>query len=101
MIGINNSLKNNNFNFETKTEKALSEAIEVAKEEELNNTIASISYLTTPHGLANLDNKEWSFHTRQSFSPSGSNNARIYLTAASADLTTDPDGFYLLTGQSF
>ncbi|GGI56242.1 peptidase S41 [Winogradskyella haliclonae] len=36
-----NYLKKNNFNFETKTEKALSEAIEVAKEEELNNTITS------------------------------------------------------------
>ncbi|WP_299115679.1 S41 family peptidase [uncultured Winogradskyella sp.] len=36
-----NYLKSNDFNFETKTEKALSKAIEVAEEEELNNTIAS------------------------------------------------------------
>ncbi|RZN83898.1 MAG: S41 family peptidase [Winogradskyella sp.] len=36
-----NYLKNNNFNFETKTEEALSKAIEVAKGEELDNTIAS------------------------------------------------------------
>lgn len=36
-----NYLKNNNFNFETKTEKALDKAIEVAKEEELNTTISS------------------------------------------------------------
>ncbi len=34
-------LKSNGFNFETKTEKAFSEALEIAKEEELNQTINS------------------------------------------------------------
>ncbi len=67
---------------------------------QLSNTIAAISYLTTPHGLATLDNKEWNGIIRQTFSPSGSNFGRFYLTAASADLTTDPDGFYLQLGEA-
>lgn len=66
---------------------------------QLNNTIASISYLSTAHGLTDLNNKEWHFHVRQSFSPSGSNFGRVYLTASSADLTSDPDGFYLQFGE--
>ena len=67
---------------------------------QLNNTVAGASYLSTPHGLANLDNKEWKVWTRQSFSPSGSNFGRIYLTSSSADLTSDPDGFYLQLGEA-
>ncbi len=67
---------------------------------QLNNTIASTSYLSTPHGLTTLDDKEWKFWTRQSFSPSGGNYGRVYLTASSADLTTDPDGFYIQLGEA-
>lgn len=67
---------------------------------QLNNSVAAISYLSTPHGLADLNNKEWKVWTRQSFSPSGSNFGRIYLTASSADLTTNPDGFYLQLGEA-
>lgn len=67
---------------------------------QLNNTIASTSYLSTSHGLADLNNREWHLWTRQSFSPSGSNFGRVYLTSSSADLTTDPDGFYLQLGEA-
>ena len=67
---------------------------------QLSNSVAATSYLTTPHGLATLDNKEWNGIIRQTFSPSGSNFGRFYLTAASADLTTDPDGFYLQLGEA-
>ncbi|MDX2359434.1 MAG: lamin tail domain-containing protein [Crocinitomicaceae bacterium] len=70
-----------------------------SNELQLNSTIASISYLSTPHGLATLDDKEWRIWTQQSFSPSGSNFGRIYLTSSSADLTTDPDGFYVQLGE--
>lgn len=66
---------------------------------QLNSSVAAASYLSTPHNLADLDNKEWSFWTRQSFSPSGSNFGRVYLTASSADLSSDPDGFYLQLGE--
>ena len=67
---------------------------------QLNNTVAASSYLSTPHSLATLDDKEWKFWTKQSFSPSGSNYARVYLTSTSADLTSDPDGFYLQLGEA-
>lgn len=66
----------------------------------LNNTIAATSYLSTPHGLSTLDGKEWRIWTRQSFAPSASNFGRIYLTAATADLSTLPDGFYLQLGEA-
>ena len=37
--------------------------------------------------------------TRQEFSLSGNNFARIYLTAAAPDLASDPDGMYLQLGE--
>ncbi|MCJ8290367.1 MAG: lamin tail domain-containing protein [Crocinitomicaceae bacterium] len=67
---------------------------------QLNNVGAATSYLSTAHNLANLDNKEWKFWTRQAFSPSSGNFGRIYLTSSNADLSTDPDGFYLQLGES-
>lgn len=67
---------------------------------QLNNSVAATSYLSTTHGLTNLNAKEWRFWTRQSFSPSGGNYGRVYLTSSSNDLTSDPDGFYLQLGES-
>lgn len=67
---------------------------------QLNNTIASTSYLTTSHGLSSLDTKEWRGLIRQIFAPSSSNYGRFYLTSSLADLTTDPDGFYLQFGEA-
>lgn len=67
---------------------------------QLNNTIAGTSYLSTPHTLTDLNNREWHLWTRQSFAPSGGNYGRIYLTSSSADLTIDPDGFYLQLGEA-
>jgi len=74
--------------------------VNVSNELQLNNTVADTSYLSTPHSLANLDNKEWRFYVRQSFAPSGSNYGRVYLTASSADLSSNPEGFYLLFGEA-
>ena len=65
-----------------------------------NAGMASTSYLSTAHNLANLDNKEWQFWTRQAFSPSSANYGRIYLTAANADLSVASDGFYLQLGEA-
>tara|TARA_R110002072_G_scaffold243015_2_gene402067 strand:- start:3230 stop:5800 length:2571 start_codon:yes stop_codon:yes gene_type:complete len=67
---------------------------------QLNAAIAGTSYLSTPHGLATLNAKEWRFRAQQSFSPSGSNNGRVYLTSSSADLSSDPDGFYIQMGEA-
>lgn len=67
---------------------------------QLNNVQADTSYLSTAHGLSTMDDKEWRIWTRQSFSPSGGNYAKIFLTADNADLTTLPDGFYLQLGEA-
>lgn len=67
---------------------------------QLNNTVGATSYLSTAHGLSDLDNKEWRFWTKQTFSSSGSNYGRVYLTASNPDLSSDPDGFYLLFGEA-
>ncbi len=67
---------------------------------QLNSLAAGTSYLSTSHNLADLNNKEWNFKVRQSFSPSSSNYGRVYLTASSADLSSDPDGFYLQFGEA-
>ncbi len=67
---------------------------------QLNNTLADTSYLSTPHGLTSLDNREWNLWVRQAFSPSGGNYGRVYLTSSNADLTADPDGFYLQFGEA-
>ncbi len=67
---------------------------------QLNSSVADTSYLSTPHGLSTLNGKEWNLKTQQSFSPSGNNFGRIYLTASNADLSTDPDGFYLQLGEA-
>ncbi len=74
--------------------------VNTSNELQINNTVAATSYLTTPHGLSTLDGKEWHLNVRQTFAPSSSNFGRIYLTSASADLTTNPDGFYLQLGES-
>ena len=74
--------------------------VNASNELQLNNTIAATSYLSTAHALASLDDKEWHFTVRQTFAPSSSNYGRVYLTASNADLTTDPDGFYLRFGDA-
>jgi hypothetical protein len=71
-----------------------------ASELQVDNSIAATSYLATPHLLTDLDNKEWSFYVRQSFAPSSGNFGRVYLTAASSDLSSNPDGFYLQMGEA-
>ena len=70
------------------------------KQLQLNNTVAATSYLSTPHGLTTLDNQEWHFWYSQTFASSTSNYGRVYLTSASADLTANPDGFYLQFGEA-
>lgn len=74
--------------------------VNAGNELQINNTIAATSYLSTPHGLSTLDGQEWRIWVKQSFSPSSSNFGRVYLTSAAADLTTNPDGFYLQLGES-
>ncbi|MNK12858.1 hypothetical protein D3C87_309360 [compost metagenome] len=74
--------------------------INTSQELQLSNTVAATSYLATPHNLSSLENKQWEILVRQTFAPSSSNFGRVYLTAASADLSTNPDGFYLQFGEA-
>lgn len=67
---------------------------------QLNNSVAATSYLSTPHLLPDLNDREWRFYSRQSFAPSSSNYGRVYLTSSSSDLTSDPDGFYIQLGEA-
>ena len=48
---------------------------------QLNSSGSSTSYLSTANNLTDLNNKEWQIWVKQSFSPSSSNNGRIYLCA--------------------
>ncbi len=74
--------------------------VNAGNELQINNTIAATSYLSTPHGLSTLDGQEWRIWVKQSFSPSSSNFGRIYLTSSSADLSTNPDGFFIQLGEA-
>lgn len=67
---------------------------------QINNTLAASSYLTIINGLVSLNNTEWHFFIRQSFSPSSSNYGRVYLTSSSANLTNNPDGYFLQFGEA-
>ena len=67
---------------------------------QVNNTLGDTSYLTTPHGLTTLDNKEWRFLVKQSFSPSSSNYGRIFLSADNSNLTLVQNGYYLQFGEA-
>lgn len=74
--------------------------VNASNELQINNTVAATSYLSSPHGLATLDDQEWHLWVKQSFAPSTSNFGRIYLTSTASDLTTNPDGFYLQLGEA-
>ena len=74
--------------------------VNASQELQLSNTVAASSYLSTPHNLSSLDNKQWEILVRQTFAPSSSNFGRVYLTSTSADLSTNPDGFYLQFGEA-
>jgi hypothetical protein len=67
---------------------------------QVNNTLGDTSYLTTPHGLTTLDNKEWRFLVKQSFSPSSSNYGRVFLSADNLNLTLVQNGYYLQFGEA-
>ena len=58
------------------------------------------AFLSVKHELTTIEDKEWRFWIKQSFSPSANNFSRIYLTASSYDLKTQPDGYFLQFGES-
>ena len=64
------------------------------------NTVASTSFLTTEHNITSLENKEWRFWVKLSFSPSSNNLAKVYLTSTNSDLSINPDGFFIQLGET-
>lgn len=74
--------------------------VNASQQLQLSNSVAASSYLSTPHTLSSLDNRQWELLVRQTFAPSSSNFGRVYLTSTSADLSTNPDGFYLQFGEA-
>jgi len=71
-----------------------------SKQLQLNNTIAGQSFLSTPLITSSLDNYEWQFYVKQTFSPSGSNYGRVYLVSDQSDLTQPLNGYYLQFGEA-
>ena len=67
---------------------------------QLNSVLAGASYLSTPHLLSNLTNKEWQIKVKQTFSPSSSNFGKVFLTADNADMNLVQNGYYLLFGET-
>lgn len=67
---------------------------------QLNNTKAGASYLSTQSPVSSLDNMEWRFFIKQSFSPSSSNFGRVYLASNHTDLEGPLNGYYLQFGES-
>lgn len=66
-----------------------------------NNTLADSSYLSTQSFATSLNNTEWSFYIKQSFSPSGNNYGRVYLSSDQANLqSTTLNGYYLQFGEA-
>ena len=74
--------------------------VNTSQQLQLNNSVAATSYLSTPHNLSDLNNKEWRIWVKQSFSPSSSNYGRVYLTSDNADLTLAQNGYYLQFGEA-
>jgi hypothetical protein len=67
---------------------------------QLNNTVAGASYLSVANSLSSLDNTEWQFFIRLNFSPSASNNAKVYLVSDQPDLEGLLNGYYLQFGEA-
>ena len=74
--------------------------VNASQQLQLNNTIAGSSYLSLTHGINTLQNHEWHFWIKQSFSPSSSNFGKVYLSADNSDLTAVQNGYYVLFGEA-
>ena len=74
--------------------------VNASQQLQLNNTIAGSSSLSLTHGINTLQNHEWHFWIKQSFSPSSSNFGKVYLSADNSDLTAVQNGYYVLFGEA-
>ncbi len=67
---------------------------------QLNNSVAGKSYLSTTFVSSSLANYEWQGFVKQTFSSSGSNYGRVYLTSDQANLSQPLNGYYLQFGEA-
>lgn len=74
--------------------------VNTSQQLQLNNTVAGASYLSSQNLSPSLDNTEWRFYIKQSFSPSSSNYGRVYLASDQANLEGPLNGYYLQFGES-
>lgn len=74
--------------------------VNASGELQLNSMAAATSLLSTPHLLANLNDKEWQIKVRQTFAPSSSNYGQVYLTSDNANLSLCQNGYYLQFGET-
>jgi hypothetical protein len=74
--------------------------VNASQQLQLNNTISGSSYLSLTHGINTLQNHEWHFWIKQSFSPSSSNFGKVFLSADNSDLTAVQNGYYVLFGEA-
>lgn len=66
---------------------------------QLNSTGTDSSYLAIPNTVS-INNCEWNFWIRLNFSPSSSNNARVYLVSDQQNLKGPLNGYYLQFGEA-
>lgn len=75
--------------------------VNTSQQLQLNSLVPGVSYLTTPHGLTSIDNKEWRIWVKYTFAPSSSNYGRVFLTSTISDFSQGSDfGYFLQFGES-
>lgn len=65
----------------------------------LHGSAAGASYLSSSFSME-MATIEWRFYVKQSFSPSSSNYARVYLASDNSDLSGSLNGYYLQLGEA-
>lgn len=63
-----------------------------------NESNEAISFIQTNSQL--VDSTSWEFYIKLSFSPSGNNNARVYLTSDQSDFNIPLNGYFLQFGEA-
>jgi len=67
---------------------------------QVNDTDAGSSNISTGFTSTLLDNVEWQFWIRQSFSGSTNNNGRVYLASDQADVSGALNGYFIQFGEA-
>ena len=105
---INDNFSDGNFNMNP-TWSGSTDVFVVNSNQELQvfNTTDGQSYLSAQTNNSSIDNKEWRFTVKQTFSGSDNNHSRIYLVANGTDLSfsnstsgSNATGYFLKLGEA-